>query len=136
MTPEIFISQLTSQLACQASSQQSSESISKSGTTKPIDFEDTMAVINDHFHYVPTAFTNGVSDISVSNEAGQNEGSCKIFAFAQILQLSEEQTLGCFGRFYQDVINTPDGNDHANIRNFMRDGWKGIHFEGQALKRK
>ena len=124
MTPEIFISQLISQ------------HVSQPDTSKQLDFEDTMAVINDHFNYVATAFTNGVSDMSVSNQAGQNEGSCKIFAFAQLLTLSEEQTLRCFGRFYQDVINTPNGKDHGNIRNFMRDGWKGIHFEGQALTRK
>ena len=121
MTPEIFISLLISQ------------QVSQSGTSKQLDFEDTMSVINDHFIYVPTAFSNGIGDMSVDNKAGQNEGSCKIFAFAQLLTLSEEQTLRCFGRFYQDVINTPDGKDHGNIRNFMRDGWKGIHFEGQAL---
>lgn len=124
MTPEIFISQLNPQLTPQ------------SGASKVLDFEDTMAVINEHFDYVPTAFTNGVSDMRVSNEAGQNEGSCKIFAFAQLLGLSEEQTLHCFGRFYKDVMNTPEGKDHGNIRNFMRDGWEGIHFEGQALTRK
>lgn len=132
MTPEVFISQLISQPVSQPISQQ----VSQSGTSKPLDFEDSMAIISDHFDYMPTAFTNGLSNMSVSNEAGQNEGSCKIFAFAQILELSEEQTLRCFGRFYQDVINTPDGTDHGNIRNFMRDGWKGIHFEGQALSRK
>lgn len=124
MTPETFITQLIPHLP------------TDSGTSKQLDFEDTMAVISEHFNYVPTAFTNGSSDTRVSNAAGQNEGSCKIFAFAQILGLNEEQTLLCFGRFYQDVINTPDGTDHGNIRNFMRDGWKGICFEGQALTRK
>lgn len=124
MTPETFIAQLIPHLP------------SDSGTSKKLDFEDTMAVITEHFNYVPTAFTNGTSDTRVSNSAGQNEGSCKIFAFAQLLGLNEEQTLLCFGRFYQDVINTPDGTDHGNIRNFMRDGWKGILFEGQALTRK
>mgnify|MGYP005996498551 CR=1 FL=1 len=124
MTPETFITQLIPHLP------------TDSGTSKQLDFEDTMAVISEHFNYVPTAFTNGTSDTCVSNAAGQNEGSCKIFAFAQLLGLNEEQTLLCFGRFYQDVINTPDGTDHGNIRNFMRDGWKGIHFEGQALTRK
>ncbi|MGY8870398.1 MAG: HopJ type III effector protein [Pseudomonadales bacterium] len=120
MTPEIFISKL----------------ISESGTSEAIDFEDTMAVINEHFDYAPTAFTNGLSDKQVANEAGKNEGSCKIFAFSQLLELGEEQTLRCFGRFYQDVLNTPEGEDHGNIRNFMCDGWKGIRFEGQALTRK
>lgn len=120
MTPEIFISQLTTQ----------------SGTSEKIDFEDSMAVINEHFNYTPSAFTNGLSDTRVTNDVGQNEGSCKIFAFAQLLELNEEQTLRCFGRFYQDVLNTPEGEDHGNIRNFMRDGWMGISFKEQALTRK
>lgn len=97
------------------------------------DFEDTMAVISSHFDYTPTAFTNGLSASQVENAAGQNEGSCKIFAFAKLMALSEQQTLLCFGRFYQDVLSTPEGTDHANIRNFMRDGWAGIRFAGQAL---
>ncbi|WP_293267173.1 HopJ type III effector protein [Neptunomonas sp.] len=116
MTPEIFISKL--------------------GTPETIDFQDTMAVINEHFSYVPTAFTNGLSDKRVANEAGKNEGSCKIFAFAHLFALDNEQTLRCFGTFYQDVLNTPEGDDHGNIRNFIRDGWEGIRFEGQALTRK
>lgn len=100
---------------------------------KKRDFEDTIAVIDAHFDYTPTAFSNGLSDSRVLNEAGKNEGSCKIFAFAQLMVLDEATTLKCFGRFYQDVLNTPDANDHQNIRNFMKDGWAGIRFNGTAL---
>ncbi|QEQ97249.1 HopJ type III effector protein [Neptunomonas concharum] len=116
MTPEAFCEQLN--------------------TPAQVDFEDSIAVISEHFDYTPTAFTNGLSDSKAINGAGQNEGSCKIFAFAKLMELNEQQTLHCFGRFYQDVLNTPEGNDHANIRNFMQDGWTGITFEGQALTRK
>jgi hypothetical protein len=49
------------------------------------------------------------------------------------MNLDAETTLRCFGRFYQDVLNTPEANDHMNIRNFIKDGWAGIAFEGQAL---
>lgn len=101
-----------------------------------IDFEDTMAVIGEHYNYQPTAFTNGLSNNQVENASGQNEGSCKIFAFAQLNNLSQEATLLCFGRFYQDVLNTPAGNDHSNIRSFMKDGWEGISFEHLALTTK
>ncbi|MCV6587645.1 MAG: HopJ type III effector protein [Marinobacterium sp.] len=94
-----------------------------------LDFEDTMAVIAANYDYQPCAFKNG----ELCNEAGQNEGSCKIFAFARLNNLDEAQTLTCFGRFYQDVLATPDGDDHGNIRNFMQQGWAGIHFEGTAL---
>lgn len=97
-----------------------------------LDFENTMQVIADNYDYQQVAFKNG----DVQNNAGENEGSCKIFAFAQLNKLSEEQTLLCFGRFYQDVLNTPEGNDHGNIRNFMKSGWDGISFEGSALSAK
>lgn len=102
------------------------------GQDDNLDFEDTQAVISEYFDYVPCAFNNG----EVFNEAGQNEGSCKIFGFGQLMQLNKDQTLACFGRFYRDVLSTPDGNDHANIRNFMVSGWDGIKFEGQPLQRK
>jgi hypothetical protein len=62
-----------------------------------------------------------------------NEGSCKIFAFALIHQLSEAQTLTLFGDYYHDVLNNPEGSGHQNIRNFIRDGWRGICFNGVAL---
>jgi hypothetical protein len=96
-----------------------------------IRFEDTMAVIEQHYEFTPTAFTNG----EVHNQAGQNSGSCKLFAFARLSDLSEAQTLACFGDYYRvDVLNNPQGQDHQNIRNFMRFGWAGIRFEGEPLK--
>lgn len=97
-----------------------------------VEFEDSMQVIDEHFDYTPAAFKNGDQE----NEAGQNAGSCKILAFGQLMELSEEQTLRCFGRFYQDVLGTPEGNDHGNIRNFMKSGWNGVSFETTPLARK
>lgn len=108
------------------------EFASRIGQDDSLDFEDTQAVISEHFDYTPCAFSNG----EVANDAGQNEGSCKIFALGQLLQLNQAQTLACFGRFYRDVLNTPEGSDHGNIRNFMVTGWDGIKFEGQPLQRK
>ncbi|CAD6878766.1 Type III effector HopPmaJ [Methylomonas albis] len=106
----------------------------KSG--QAIDFQETMAIIADHYHYQATEFSNGLQQPLV-NEAGRNEGSCKIFAFAKLQQLTVEQTLALFGDYYrQDVLGNPDGNDHQNIRNFMRDGWEGIVFKGEALQAK
>ncbi len=113
-----------------------SDFIAKLSTPSSVDFEDTMTIINEHYNYQPTAFSNGTGDSKVTNDAGQNEGSCKIFAFAQLNELSQEATLLCFGRFYQDVLNTPQGTDHSNIRNFIKDGWAGIKFEGTALSAK
>lgn len=116
--------------------QQFKEELGKGLDNCTIDFEDTMSLISDQFEYTPTAFKNGLSESAVENEAGQNEGSCKIFALGETLELSQEETLLCFGRFYRDVLNTPEGTDHGNIRNFIKDGWEGIQFSGTALNQK
>ena len=95
-----------------------------------ITFEQVMQVINDNYSYTPTAFKNG----DVDNASGTNEGSCKIFTFAKLNNLNEAQTLACFGRFYrQDVLENPAGDDHGNIRNFIKTGWQGIEFDKVAL---
>ena len=100
---------------------------------KSIAFADTIAVIEDNYVFTPTAFRNGKQQ----NAAGENSGSCKIFAFAKAQQLSPEQTLNCFGTYYtEDVLKNPEGTDHQNIRNFMVSGWNGIAFEGDALQLK
>lgn len=98
------------------------------------DFEDAIAYVNDHYDYTPTRFTNGLGDDPVINEAGQNAGSCRLFALARHKGLSEADTVQLFGRFYrEDVLKHPEGQDHANIRTFLRDGWAGIRFDGEAL---
>ena len=95
-----------------------------------INFEQVIQVISDNYNYIATTFTNG----DLLNEAGINEGSCKIFYFAQLNKLTEQQTLNCFGQFYRDdVVNNPQGNDHGNIRNFIQSGWQGIEFKSAAL---
>ena len=100
---------------------------------EPVSFQDTMAVISEHYVYQPTAFSNGLQHPVIS-QAGQNEGSCKIFSFAQLQQLTEAETLNLFGDYYRvDVLQNPDANDHQNIRRFMQDGWSGIAFDGTAL---
>ena len=99
-----------------------------------VGFDEVMAFIADHYTYTPTRFVNGAGDDKVVNEAGTNEGSCKIFAFARLNGLSDQETLTCFGSYYRDdVLAHPNGQDHANIRTFMRHGWAGIHFDGDAL---
>lgn len=94
-----------------------------------IDFTDTIAVIDALYDFTPTTFQNG----EVLNATGQNNGSCKLFSFARLNNLSQQQTLYCFGNYYRDVLNTPDGKDHANIRNFMKYSWAGIEFDAIAL---
>ena len=97
---------------------------------KSVSFQDTIAVIDANYSFRPTAFSNG----NQSNKAGENNGSCKIFAFAKWHQLDKLQTLSCFGSYYfEDVLENPGGNDHQNIRNFIEFGWDGIRFEEEAL---
>lgn len=98
-----------------------------------IEFTDTMAVIEQLYDFKETAFTNG----DLHNQAGENSGSCKLFAFAHLQGFDQQQTLNCFGTYYRnEVLNEPEGDNHQNIRNFMRTGWDGITFEGQALRLK
>ncbi|MBD1557476.1 HopJ type III effector protein [Vibrio sp. S9_S30] len=98
-----------------------------------VQFSDVISVIDSNYEFTPTEFQNG----DTMNEAGQNNGSCKIFAFAKIQGLDPKSTLSCFGDFYRkDVLENPEGDDHQNIRNFIQFGWEGIRFQGQALAQK
>lgn len=102
-------------------------------TPDSIQFSETIAAIDAHYHFTPTRFKNG----NLVNEAGQNSGSCKIFAFAQMHNFSENQTLACFGDYYRkDVLQHPEATDHQNIRNFVQSGWSGIQFDSAALSAK
>lgn len=95
-----------------------------------ITFAETIATVDANYEFTPTAFSNG----ELENAAGQNSGSCKLFALAQLHKLSAEQTLHCFGDYYRaDVLQHPNAMDHQNIRNFIRSGWEGIHFSSTAL---
>jgi len=98
-----------------------------------ISFADTMAAIEANYEFTPAAFKNGDTE----NAADTNNGSCKIFAFGLLNKLSESQTLACFGDYYRkDVLENPTGDDHQNIRNFMKSGWAGIQFSSEALSPK
>lgn len=102
-------------------------------TPESVSFADCIAVIEGNYQFAETAFKNG----DTLNAAGQNNGSCKIFAFAQLNNLTEDQALQCFGDYYHvDVLQNPEGDDHQNIRNFIKHGWAGITFEGSALSSK
>ena len=102
-----------------------------------IEFNVMMEFISQNYAYQPVRFVNGLSSDAVINDAGTNEGSCKIFALAKLLGLDEQSTLACFGSYYRDdVLGNPTGEDHANIRNFMKYGWDGIVFDSNALTAK
>ena len=98
-----------------------------------IEFDSVVALIDSLYEFTPTAFHNGAKH----NAAGENSGSCKLFAFARQQGLSESETLACFGRHYrEDVLPNPGADSHMNIRNFMASGWGGITFDTNPLKAK
>lgn len=92
-------------------------------------FSDVLAFIEARYTHTPTAFKNGQQ----YNAATENQGSAKVFSFAQLNELTQEQTLSLFAEHYAAVLVTPEATDHQNIRQFMRNGWTGIQFEGTAL---
>jgi hypothetical protein len=99
-------------------------------TPELLDFNDLMTLVDENYSFTETAFTNG----DLENMAGENSGSCKLFSFAKLQGLTEEQTLACFGIYYRDdVLKNPDTDNHQNIRNFMNTGWNGVKFNQIAL---
>ena len=98
----------------------------KDGSAK---FADVIAFIEARYQHTPTAFQNGAQ----FNAATENQGSAKVFSFAQLEGLNQADTLSLFAEHYASVLATPEGTDHRNIRQFMQNGWDGVKFEGQAL---
>lgn len=97
--------------------------------TNSVQFSDVISFIESYYQHQATAFKNG----ETFNEATQNQGSAKVFSFAQLNNLGKEDTLLLFAEHFQNVVSNPSGTDHQNIRQFMIHGWDGIKFEGEAL---
>ena len=97
-----------------------------------VKFADVIAYIESRYMHTPTAFKNGQQN----NAATENQGSAKVFSFAQLNGLDQTQTLSLFAEHYASVLATPEATDHQNIRQFMLNGWDGIAFEGEALTAK
>jgi len=88
-------------------------------------FADVIRHIENQYNISPVAFRNG----SQYNEATQNQGSAKVLYFARLNKLSKEDTLLLFAEHYQAVLDDPEGTNHQNIRQFMKNGWEGVEFE-------
>ncbi|MEA1988346.1 MAG: HopJ type III effector protein [Pseudomonadota bacterium] len=96
----------------------------------PVDFSEVMKVIDENYNFTSVAFRNG----NTNNAENTNNGSCKVFSFAKLHNLSVQATLNAFGDYYMvDVLQNPKNDDHQNIRNFIEFGWDGIEFTGKAL---
>jgi hypothetical protein len=112
--------------------EQQLQDLLKSLKQNSIPFSEVIKFIETYYQHTPTAFKNG----DAYNEATQNQGSAKVFAFAKLNNLSASDTLYLFAEHYQSVLDTPNGTDHQNIRQFMANGWQGVAFEGEALSAK
>ena len=97
--------------------------------TGEVKFADVIAFIEARYTHTPTAFQNGAQ----YNASTENQGSAKVFSFAQLNDLDQAQTLSLFAEHYASVLATPEATDHQNIRQFMQNDWDGIKFEGTAL---
>ena len=73
-------------------------------SAEEIQFKDVIAFIDEHYDFTPTKFTNG----NTVNEANQNNGSCKVFSFAELNSLSQQETLNLFGEFYREDVLKKD----------------------------
>lgn len=99
-------------------------------TPDTVEFDDMMAVVEQNYHFTETTFSNG----TLVNKSGENSGSCKLFYFAQMQGLDQQQTLACFGAYYRDdVLQNLKADNHQNIRHFMNSSWEGVVFSGDAL---
>lgn len=99
-----------------------------------VEFDETIALIDQNYRFSPCRFTNGEGDDLVVSDPGVNNGSLKIFSFASQHCLNENQTLQLFGKFYrEDVLQHPEGHDHRNIRAFIKYGWRAVRIDGAAL---
>lgn len=101
-------------------------------TNKTLKFAEVLETIKAYYDYTPTFFTNS----NLENPAGTNEGSCIIFSFAKLHQLTDKQTLQLFGEHYQTVIANPKDTSHANIRQFIKTGLTAVSFKTNPLKQK
>ncbi|GMH76677.1 hypothetical protein TrLO_g9466 [Triparma laevis f. longispina] len=100
---------------------------------KGFKFEEFIEMITSCYETGLIEWKNG----DITNAAGENEGSAHLLSFAALADLNKDQTLGLWAQYYEDVLNTPDGTDHGNIRNFMEKGWEGVEFyNGISLTKK
>jgi len=92
--------------------------------SQSVDFAAVISVVDANFDVNPTSFSVG----DVQSEAGENMGSSKLLGFGRLVGLSEQETLCLFGQYYKDVCANPEGDDHPNIRAFMKGGWGAVDF--------
>jgi len=79
------------------------------------------------------------SEAESANKAGENEGACRVLAFAKLHGLSKKEAVALFAQHAADVAADPGGTSHRNIRGLMAGGMTSLRFEpfaAQPLKPK
>lgn len=104
------------------------------GTGKNGGFDNIIAFIDENFEFIDCVMTIN----QINSFVGQNVKSKKIYATAILLEVDITEALTWFGKYYRDVCNTPNQDNHANIRNVIRVGIENVYFsiEGLPLKYK
>ncbi len=97
-----------------------------------LQFADVLTYIAARYKHQATAYRNGEQ----SNSAAENQGACRVLAFAQLHGLSPAQALSLFAEHWRGVQADPNGQGHPNIRQFMQHGWAGLHFDAPPLQAK
>ena len=96
-------------------------------------FQEFIDMCDEQYEDGLIEFKNG----DIVNKPNENHGSAKVLSYAALADFDKETTLKLWGQYYRDVKATPDGDDHQNIRNFMKYGWDGVDFyAGIALTKK
>ena len=96
-------------------------------------FEEFIAHCDEQYEDGLIEVKNG----NVINKPNENHGSAKVLSYAALANFDKETTLKLWGQYYRDVKANPNGDDHQNIRNFMKFGWDGVDFyNGIALTKK
>ncbi|KAL7549342.1 hypothetical protein ACHAWF_012635 [Thalassiosira exigua] len=98
-----------------------------------LQFQEFLDLCDEQYEYGLVEFKNG----DLVNKPGENDGSAKVLSYAALADFDKDTTLKLWGQYYRDVLASPDGTDHQNIRNFMKYGWEGVDFyNGVALTKK
>jgi hypothetical protein len=96
-------------------------------------FEEFITHCDENYEDGLIEFKNG----DIVNKPNENHGSAKVLSYAALADFDQETTLKLWGQYYRDVKANPEGDDHQNIRNFMKYGWEGVDFyNGVALTKK
>lgn len=99
---------------------------------KKIKFDEVLTLIDQEYDFIPSSFRNGVK----LNNSEENQGSARVLYYAKLNNLSKEDTLLLFAEHYSHVLDSPNGVDHQNIREFLLNGWEGVFFANVLLKKK